>query len=627
MDTSTGTCSPFDFDITRTTRTVAVCLAGFALAAVPASWAAAQSLDSTVEEQLETDVTDALEEQVEDEIETDVTDTIEDQVEADVAGTVEDQVEADVAGTVQDEVQDQVESDVAGAVEEQVQGQVETDVTSTVEAQVESGVGDTVERQIQSNVIDAVEREVEAGVLGTAEENVAADVRETVEQQLGLLLGNELGEELNGLVDQVAGLVVELGIDDIGEAIETAVARTGPVGDGGAGADAAKAADARYVAGVDALGRAAEYDVWVILVPNRHADRIRDWGFTVHERRELRGLDRVLLRVDAPDHRDIVQATLELALDAPGTSVDFNHVYRAGTGVHAEGAVGAGGGAGQEDRKPRVRAKPLEIGIVDSRVATDHEALAGADIVQQDFVPFPGERPTAHGTAVASILVGDWPSRRGVMAGARLHAASVFFEDEHGSDAATTSSVVSALEWLAARGIDVVNMSLAGPPNRVLKAAIEALAEREVVVVAAVGNNGPSGEPLYPAAYEGVVGVTAVDAANRVYLYASRGRQVMFAAPGVDVPVARSRGGYAKQTGTSMAAPYAAGLIATSLAADGAPAVRVLERLQAAAIDLGDEAFDEVYGFGLIAAPDEARAGSGSRTNRVSGGRSLRTPR
>lgn len=580
----------FDFDITRATRLAAILLPSFALIVLPAPYAAAQSIDSTVEEQVEDDITDTVEEQVED----------------------------DVAGTVDDDVQAQVESDVAGAVEEQVQNQVEADVSGTVEDQVESGVASTVEQQIQSGIVDSIEREVESGVTGTVEDDVAASLHETVEQELERLLGDEVGDELEELVDQVAGLAGELGIENIGEAIESAVERMGRIADGEEGGDAddANAGDERYVAGIDELGRAAENDVWLVLVPDQYKTRIRNWGFTVREQRELDGLDRVLLRVDAPANRDIAQAALELALDAPGTNVDFNHVYHAAQGPSVDGAVGAAGRVGQGGRAPRSRDASLEIGIVDSQVAADHEALARADIAQQDFVPFAGTRPTAHGTAVASIVVGDSESRPGVLAGGRLHAASVFFEDEAGNEVATASSLVSALEWLIARGVGVVNMSLTGPPNRVLETAIEAATGpgHAAVVVAAVGNNGPSGEPLYPAAYERVVGVTAVDAAHRVYHYANRGRQVMFAAPGVDVPIARSRGGYGKQSGTSMAAPYAAAMIARSLAANATPPGRVLASLKAAAVDLGDKDFDEIYGFGLIAPLDSPRRELASAT-------------
>jgi subtilisin family serine protease len=79
---------------------------------------------------------------------------------------------------------------------------------------------------------------------------------------------------------------------------------------------------------------------------------------------------------------------------------------------------------------------------------------------------------------------------------------------------------------------------------------------------------------------------------------------VAFAAPGVDVKVAVDDGRYRAETGTSMAAPYAAAIIAGSLAAKARAPEDVLAQLKATAIDLGEKAFDDVYGFGLISSGD-----------------------
>ncbi len=351
---------------------------------------------------------------------------------------------------------------------------------------------------------------------------------------------------------------------------------------------------------IDAEGLAIERGVWVLMVEPEHARRIAGHGFTVRELRKLKALDRVLIRVLAPQDREPAEAWLELGKLAPGAEVDFNHVYR--------GAAGAADQAGEA--KPAVAPAPqvtgrVTIGIVDSAVMKKHEALRRASMVQRDFVPYDRPRPLAHGTAVASILVGESDQVQGALRGAKLHAASVFFEDATKSNAATASSLVQALDWLAAERVPVINMSLAGPPNAVLEAAIDAVVAKGIVVVAAVGNNGPTGEPLYPAAYPPVVGVTAVDAANRIYLYANRGPQVMFAAPGVGVRVARSGGGYVNESGTSMAAPRAAAVLARVLAGPRAAApAQALASLRATAIDLGPAGYDTTFGHGLIAAPE-----------------------
>ena len=361
----------------------------------------------------------------------------------------------------------------------------------------------------------------------------------------------------------------------------------------------AAAATEIFAGDEDPAGQPIERDIWIVLVPAGFSDRIPGWGFTIRERSELEGLDLVLLRIEAPDNRSMTETEIELANDAPGTVVDFNHVY--GPGQAAETAPLDGRPA--DDAATAVLVMPanaLALGLIDTAIARSHEAFGDITIVQRDFVPYQGERPRLHGTAVASIAVGALRTRPGDTP-LGLYVASVFFTDDDGEQSATTGGLVAALEWLGAQSVSVINMSLTGPPNRVLEAALSAVALRGTIIVAAVGNDGPTAKPLYPAAYDSVLGITAVDANRRVYRHANRGPQVDFAAPGVRVRVASVEGGYERETGTSMAAPVAAAVIATSLAVTGEPAGQMLPKLEQGAEDLGATGFDEVYGHGLIA--------------------------
>lgn len=500
---------------------------------------------------------------------------IDSQVESTVSDSLQQSVDAQVQSTVDQQVQSTVDQQVQSAVDQQVQSGVEQQVESGVEQQVQSAV----EQQVESGVTSSVEGQIETGVEGAVEQHV----EKTLEGAAGAAL--DAGEGLQGTLGQAAG------------------AATGATGVGASGGSASSSSApasnraARFVAAVDAAGRTIERNVWIILVPAEHVDRIDSWGFDIQERRALPGLDRVLLRVTAPEDRNLAEAALQLALDAPGTRVDYNHVYRP-EDRHAAGAV-------QLESRPVAapRAEGLSVGIVDGAVSVDHEALRGARIVQEDFVPVSAPRPTAHGTAVASILVGQGGPVRGRLPGATLHAACVFFDDGSGNMTATTESLVEALAWLDAEDVPVINMSLAGPPNAVLEAAVDVVSGHGKIIVAAVGNDGPAAPPEYPAAYRSVIGVTAVDAVNRVYRYANRGPQVMFAAPGVGVGVAVSGGAYGTQTGTSMAAPYAAAAVVRALAHGRSPQT-ALAALEAAAVDLGPRNYDDIYGFGLIVDPD-----------------------
>lgn len=419
------------------------------------------------------------------------------------------------------------------------------------------------------------------GGLGDIAGPLGGRIGDTVESTRGAAEGilepiaDEVGETVEGVNSTVESLVDE--IDRI-----------------------AAAATEIFVGDEDPAGQPIERDIWVVLVPAEFSDRIPGWGFTIREQSELDGLDLVLLRIEAPEDRSMTETEAELAEDAPGTVVDFNHVYGPGQEGAAAAVVGR---PAVETALPVIEmpADALVLGLVDSAIATTHEVFGGIAIVQRDFVPYQGERPRVHGTAVASIAIGALLSRGGDKP-LGLFAASVFFTDDDGEPTATTGGLVAALEWLGSQSVPVINMSLTGPPNRVLEAALGAVTRRSTIVVAAVGNDGPSGEPLYPAAYDSVLGITAVDAEQRIYRHANRGPQVDFATRGVRVRAASVDGGYGRETGTSMAAPVAAAVIASALAVTGEPAGEVLQSLEGAAIDLGAAGFDEVYGHGLIGA-------------------------
>ena len=149
-----------------------------------------------------------------------------------------------------------------------------------------------------------------------------------------------------------------------------------------------------------------------------------------------------------------------------------------------------------------------------------------------------------------------------------------------------------------------VNLALAGPYNKLLDLAVERASARGLILVAAVGNAGPGSGALYPAGFDGVIAVTAIDAERRIYRRAVRGAHVDVAAPGVDIMV-RSDRGTRFVTGTSIATPF----VTARLAADPSLAnIRevsaVRERLAATAAELGPLGHDTTYGYGLAMAAD-----------------------
>ena len=108
-------------------------------------------------------------------------------------------------------------------------------------------------------------------------------------------------------------------------------------------------------------------------------------------------------------------------------------------------------------------------------------------------------------------------------------------------------------------------MSFAGPNDPLLQRAIEAGIAKGVIFVAAAGNGGPSAEAAYPAAYRGVIAVTAIDSNDQLYDMANRGDYVAIAAPGVDILTPAPNAAYEMSSGTSLAAAHVSGIIALML--------------------------------------------------------------
>ncbi|MBW8843607.1 MAG: S8 family serine peptidase [Burkholderiales bacterium] len=295
-------------------------------------------------------------------------------------------------------------------------------------------------------------------------------------------------------------------------------------------------------------------------------------------------LREVVLRV--PAGLDTADALVRLRALQPDLQADFNHLYS------RSGDVMAGTGA-----KPATPTGPVRVGLIDGGVDRRHAALRHA--AGASFGCGGSAVPSEHGTAVASLLVGRDRGFAGAAVKAELFAADVYCDKADGGSA---EEVVRALAWMARERVAVVNVSLVGPQNRLLEQGVAALVKRGHLLVAAVGNDGPAAPPLYPAAYAGVVGVTGVNTSRRVLPEAAQGAQVMWAAPGAELAVARSGGGYGVARGTSFAAPLVAGLLAAELREpDPAAAAAAVERLAASAIDLGAPGRDPVYGRGLVA--------------------------
>jgi hypothetical protein len=305
-------------------------------------------------------------------------------------------------------------------------------------------------------------------------------------------------------------------------------------------------------------------------------------GFAIARQTTSEELGLSLVTLTPPKGMSARAAVKRLRQIDPDGDYDFNHVY-ADAGRAAVVEAGAGVLTARDGHG--------RTGLLDGGVSADAPIFTGVKIQQRGFAPG-GPRPSAHGTATASLLVAG-----GVDA---LLVADVYGQGPTGGSA---EAIVSALSWMAQARTPVINISLVGPANGPLGAAVRALVARGCLIVAAVGNDGPAAPALYPASYPGVIAVTGVDRRRKLLPEAGRATHVDFAAYGAEVKVAAPGGRSASVRGTSYAAPVVTARLARLLdAPDPAGAAQAVARLAATAADLGAPGVDPVFGKGFVEA-------------------------
>jgi subtilisin family serine protease len=250
--------------------------------------------------------------------------------------------------------------------------------------------------------------------------------------------------------------------------------------------------------------------------------------------------------------------------------------------------------------------RKVVIGVIDSYVDAAHPDLRSRVARSFNAAGGPDTSADFHGTAVAGII-----AAHGLVEGAAPEAKILAVRAFRTSGAnalpeTTTHVLVTALDWAIASGAKILNMSLVGAPDPTLKQLLDAANRKGIVVVAAAGNGGPEAPPAYPAAYPGVIAVTAVDEADRRYEHANRGNYITVAAPGVDILAPVEQGGYAYVSGTSFAAAYVSGVAALLLERDPSMRAGAVADLLAGGADslgkvgLGGAGRNDDFGAGRV---------------------------
>lgn len=242
------------------------------------------------------------------------------------------------------------------------------------------------------------------------------------------------------------------------------------------------------------------------------------------------------------------------------------------------------------------KSRPVTVGLIDAGVASKLPIFDGISVTQRSFAA-DGGGPSAHGTGVASILVGKKPLSSNAVKPASLYVGGVYGRDGRGGTAELLSR---ALGWMFTQKVAVINVSLVGPPNAVVERTIASMIRHGHIIVAPVGNDGASARPLYPASYTGVVAVSAVDGTGRLLPEASKGAWVDFVALGI-ASAPDSNGKMTTVRGTSFAAPVVSRRLAEFLKTPNPAAAKAaVVRLKSEAARPKNMSNMRKFGNGLI---------------------------
>lgn len=240
----------------------------------------------------------------------------------------------------------------------------------------------------------------------------------------------------------------------------------------------------------------------------------------------------------------------------------------------------------------------VKIAVLDSGIDKNHKILKGK--IKDEYNAIDESEPAideiGHGTAVSGVIVTESPE-------VELYSVKVL--DNRGKG--TAEDFVKGIEWSIEKGVDIINLSFGiSKDKQILKDSINRAIDSGIIIVSAAGNT-YGGDVDFPAMYEKVISVTAVDSNNKIASFAPKGK-VDFSAPGVNIPIITLGDGNSINSGTSLAAPYISSIVALILQnrenfninPNKDMYKQIYEHLKSLSTDLGEKGKDVIFGEGLV---------------------------
>lgn len=269
------------------------------------------------------------------------------------------------------------------------------------------------------------------------------------------------------------------------------------------------------------------------------------------------GVDCFIMAV--PDARSTSAAVAELSRDSKVAWAEPVQLFQAqGGSAHPNDPLFPAQPAAHQwqlaDLHRVATGRGVKVAVIDSGIQANHPDLAGQVTVNRNFIVGQSEVPEDHGTGVAGIIAAKADNGigiAGVAPDARLLGLRACAQQRNGT-VCDGLSLAKALYFAVEQHADVINLSLSGPDDRLLRAIVDVALARGSIVVSAYDSKKPDGG--FPASVPGVIAVSD-------HSFAAPSARV-YIAPGRDVPTTQPGGRWFLVNGSSFAAAHVSGLAA-----------------------------------------------------------------